>query len=974
MNDLKKVPFNYTYFLPSNKEFDKIQQQCKTVNTANDISSLKDVFHHAKHLYNPKNDPSKMDYEEEPYKISKGMIITVSKPPLNLFFSYYILGNKDDEYEILNARSKGQLLCFNCDLCSLNKPNSVGLVQYSSINIIQNLVDELCHDVTEETGVGFRLTSNASSYLPSHLLLSTKSHIPNFCTFITPNVFTAYFLLMKRFYENEINANCLWNGKGGSNMYHSHCHLTDYNIPVISYCKDIYYNEFLGDMIEKFKFEGRGYILLKTTDISLLQSSCSNFIKNSQIFPMKKYDDLQSLVVNANMFVYESTNKIIYYSVIFSLINNDQRSFEIDGERISYIPSSSQLMISEKQSDYVNKNIDNILLYINTNLYYSIDIISENDFLYLYRNSDISPYTDIIVSADEIYNGKKETYELLGNVNFNINNDLDKLYLSSELIYVYLSDNSSYNIINDVYCTNFIKILKYYSCFTEECDEYEFGFFKQLLTLVFINYASIDTNNDDININDNNVKNFLFNLSVDSNKFSYKRAISSIGDIYTDTCTWMKGSFFNEVLIKSIGNSIMYTPIENINNLLRVQQGKIGDVSAYSYNMKANINFINNFNLLIKIQQLSTEDDTIKMFNHEVEVGKIVNKLRTNCYNYMLTFGRMVCEGEAPVSPNTSFKLCNERTDSLAGYIFVEYIYPSVTFSSGLMNNNFTGLDICSLVCQTLICMIYSNMYYEFTHYDLHLGNILAVPISNCVNTNMSVTTYHLSSTIIEILCFSYYPVIIDYGRTYIKGMDVSKIYVNKDLALYSGVTSNKPNKIFDNWTFFINFIIKIASYNPMLVLISPSNYTENLNSNFISSYIKLFFKYCYQFIMIDNEDYINKYTYVDNVDVIYSEFLNICNECMMTVPYENKENFVKYKFQTVLFVNIYTKLQMMSIWNIPEKYSNKIDANGLLDDIENLIKDYQTNIKNLYIQYNTLPHFEIKNGKYDNPTQKLFN
>ena len=93
-----------------------------------------------------------------------------------------------------------------------------------------------------------------------------------------------------------------------------------------------------------------------------------------------------------------------------------------------------------------------------------------------------------------------------------------------------------------------------------------------------------------------------------------------------------------------------------------------------------------------------------------------------------------------------------------------------------------------------------------------------------------------------------------------------------------------------------------------------------------------------------------------------------------MTVPYENKENFVKYKFQTVLFVNIYTKLQMMSIWNIPEKYSNKIDANALLDDIENLIKDYQTNIKNLYIQYNTLPHFEIKNGKYDNPTQKLFN
>jgi hypothetical protein len=39
-----------------------------------------------------------------------------------------------------------------------------------------------------------------------------------------------------------------------------------------------------------------------------------------------------------------------------------------------------------------------------------------------------------------------------------------------------------------------------------------------------------------------------------------------------------------------------------------------------------------------------------------------------------------------------------------------------------------------------------------------------------------------------------------------------------------------------------------------------------------------------------------------------------------------------------------------MSIWNIPEKYSNKIDSNALLDDIENLIKDYQTNIKNLYI------------------------
>jgi hypothetical protein len=81
-----------------------------------------------------------------------------------------------------------------------------------------------------------------------------------------------------------------------------------------------------------------------------------------------------------------------------------------------------------------------------------------------------------------------------------------------------------------------------------------------------------------------------------------------------------------------------------------------------------------------------------------------------------------------------------------------------------------------------------------------------------------------------------------------------------------------------------------------------------------------------------------------------------------------NKDKFILTKklFKKGLFRNVYAKLGHEYVWNIPERFSQSVDADNLINDLQNLIIDSNINIKRELEQeqgydFSKVEIFEIK-------------
>ena len=541
-----------------------------------------------------------------------------------------------------------------------------------------------------------------------------------------------------------------------------------------------------------------------------------------------------------------------------------------------------------------------------------------------------------------------------------------QMLLKAEILQYILG--KGFNLNEEVIADNFMKILTNYDCFEDKkkCDEDQFGFFKTILTCVFLTYHKIE--NSQI-IRTSSKAAGLQRFSQKASMFKYAEFVRPSIDV--TQCTWLRGDYLHNVLIETIGDIIMYTPIEELNKIVLAENVRIGDKSAFGYNLKANLNFIKNFEVLIKIQKINN-NERLRSFIHELEAGKLVNTIRKSCMNFMLTFGKFVCAGSLPDPNSPNYDLCDGSSDQ-TGYIFVEYISPSNTFDS-MLRNKIDIVPFFSCVSQVLSAVLFSNQYYGFTHYDLHLGNILLVPIDSCISNDVMIANYHLKNNTLENICYQYYPVIIDYGRTYVKEMDKSYIYYDKSLAHYYGVTSFKTNQVFDLWTFFVNLLFNVCAFQPELILqTNNQNMVEIDASNGLKSYIYVMLKHFYFFFTQSGKkvtEFYNKSD--DDVTVLYDEIVKVCNY-MIVLPTNTPNNY-KYKimlnyFAKGLFKNIYDKLGHKYVWNLPERFTNSVDPDGLIHDLEYLINDsnsnVQLNFKSAY-GYN-LSKAEVFDVKYEN-------
>lgn len=951
---------SYTYFRPRQKINVK-QSMCKSEDVSSDgyKVSLENLFYKLREIYAEKETTSLSGKtqslsEEEQYRSYGGLIISAKGERLDLLFSYYVMGDEDDEAVVLDSYNKNnQFLCFNCDICSIDKTESVALYDNSSVKIIQNVVDKLCRDIETKSGVKFRMTPNATIYLPGHLLVSTCEHIPNYSTFMRPKILMGYFSILSSFYDMGINVNCLWNGRTGSDVYHSHCHLTDYKIPVIEYIRQNYgsYKNLINPIKARFEkdLSERQYILLRSSDGTELHSAAFIFIMNTQVYQTDKFKSLKELAVVANFFVHEHEGRI-EYCIIFSLVNRLGRFFSVEGrdgtsESFFCIPSTSQIIINEDQIEFVKDNQDKMINKVNKYLFYPVDKIDDKDFEVISYGGENLSQIDFAKKIVVLVNALKSPF-------FSVDKIDPRLLRVEAFEYLH-----SVNIKMGEYKNSFIEILRSYDCFRslKKCPPESFALFKLVLTYVFLYSARVEDNEIIVDLE---MRGFLNEISLMAGIFNYKEFNKPLD---VSECMWIRGNYVGELLTKTIGNTIMYTPIEEINNLLIAENKKIGDDSAFGYNVKANINFIKNFDLLVKIQNLD-ETSSVEDFAHEVEAGKCINKIRKNCYNFMLTFGRMICKGSLPTPPKKKskkapvYELCETgagfihslKDKSNMGYIFVEYISPSTTFSSALEDGILSTTSIYSLICQTLGTLLYANLKYGFTHYDFHLGNILIVEINTCIDGTYMISNYDVLDRTLSIVCDSYYPVIIDYGRSYLNCMNKDKISVDDEMKNTYGLTSDRSDKIFDHWTFFIQLLIDLIAYKPEVILQTNINsILEQKCSNHILEYILIMLRHTYYLIqspVVSNVSYYNSDAYS-----IYESIFNLCIDVSQGEwkSSSSRYSYVKKEIMERIFKNVTDKFDNEGyIWLMPEKFRKNIKADILLNDIENLIASSQMDIR----------------------------
>jgi hypothetical protein len=134
----------------------------------------------------------------------------------------------------------------------------------------------------------------------------------------------------------------------------------------------------------------------------------------------------------------------------------------------------------------------------------------------------------------------------------------------------------------------------------------------------------------------------------------------------------------------------------------------------------------------------------------------------------------------------------------------MEYIPSDKTFKSFIDNN---GFNTCtnSLIHQIILALFIAQQEINFTHYDLHLDNIL---IRKCCPRTFFLYKFSYEEVIFTRLIQSegYFPVIFDYGFAYSKGLENTS-YNNSFFFTHRGYTSF----MFDDVNDFKSLLIRLS-------------------------------------------------------------------------------------------------------------------------------------------------------------------
>ncbi len=222
---------------------------------------------------------------------------------------------------------------------------------------------------------------------------------------------------------------------------------------------------------------------------------------------------------------------------------------------------------------------------------------------------------------------------------------------------------------------------------------------------------------------------------------------------------------------------------------------KFGDESAEGNAFK--VKFLNSDDIVV-IKTPKNMDPKLDDLAHEALVGLYgMNKLRHILPNYMYVYGYFNCN--PPIIKGFDVETTSWCSKSAgtheSSYLITEYIRDSVPYNEFLIDPDTSVFDITVVLYQLFNALSLAYLYYGYTHYDLHFGNVLVRKFNRKVSipyldSNTKVQGYFVSN---------YIPYIIDYGYSRIKvgNMPFAKIGLEK-----MGIDSSKSFPMMDVYKF----------------------------------------------------------------------------------------------------------------------------------------------------------------------------
>lgn len=175
---------------------------------------------------------------------------------------------------------------------------------------------------------------------------------------------------------------------------------------------------------------------------------------------------------------------------------------------------------------------------------------------------------------------------------------------------------------------------------------------------------------------------------------------------------------------------------------------------------------------------------------HEFFIGYFLNQLRTKIPNFMFVYGLFTCEGPA------NSEICPATNGNLRDYLLMESIQ-GTTFKDFISTH--TDSEIFAAYLQIILSVALAYEEMDYTHYDLHTGNVLIQELDKPYLIRYTLRTDKNRYTDYFVLT-KYLAKIIDYGTSHVNATfadNVKKSFGNFYMT-HGNVEATKSNPYHD--------------------------------------------------------------------------------------------------------------------------------------------------------------------------------
>jgi len=201
----------------------------------------------------------------------------------------------------------------------------------------------------------------------------------------------------------------------------------------------------------------------------------------------------------------------------------------------------------------------------------------------------------------------------------------------------------------------------------------------------------------------------------------------------------------------------------------------------------------NDFKIIFKISQC-----TNYLVNHELVVMNSLNTISTYCPHFCKVYGKITTNVE-PNCEKGKNPFGKSKYSIEKDVLLCEYIKNASKMYNYIRKEDIDENILYSLIKQILLAICIAQKEKKLTHYDLHSFNIM---VKKC-DTNLAFLYVIDEENQFLIPTLGYYPVIIDYGFSYVKDMDDNPLWTS--LAHTEvGFTSDRFDPVSDPKLFLI--------------------------------------------------------------------------------------------------------------------------------------------------------------------------